>query len=98
MVTDRTAEIAAAQLRKPGDQHVLAVDVGGTKLAVGLVDGNGQVLRMLRTPTPTPVVPDSGRGGSGRHGGGAGDETASADSASQPASDLESTEPGETIF
>jgi glucokinase len=31
---------------------VLAIDVGGTKLAVGLVDDQGQVLEQGRTPTP----------------------------------------------
>lgn len=33
---------------------VLAVDVGGTKLAVGLIDDRGNVLWSKRTPTPTP--------------------------------------------
>lgn len=32
--------------------RVLAVDVGGTKLAAGLVDGTGRVVRASRTPTP----------------------------------------------
>lgn len=31
---------------------VLAVDVGGTKLAAGLVDADGKVLRAARVPTP----------------------------------------------
>ena len=31
---------------------VLAVDVGGTKLAVGLVDEEGRVLQSTRRPTP----------------------------------------------
>ena len=34
------------------DAVVLAVDVGGTKLAVGLVDESGQVLESRRMPTP----------------------------------------------
>lgn len=34
----------------------MAVDVGGTKLAVGVVDGTGRVLAMLRTPTPAVTV------------------------------------------
>jgi glucokinase len=32
--------------------HVLAVDVGGTKLAAALVDRNGNVVRAQRAPTP----------------------------------------------
>ncbi|HEY5031318.1 MAG TPA: ROK family protein, partial [Actinomycetes bacterium] len=32
--------------------HVLAVDVGGSKLAVALVDGTGRVVRAQRAPTP----------------------------------------------
>jgi glucokinase len=32
---------------------VLAIDVGGTKLAVGLVDATGRVLASRRTPTPS---------------------------------------------
>jgi glucokinase len=31
---------------------VLAIDIGGTKMAVGLVDAEGQVLEHERTPTP----------------------------------------------
>jgi glucokinase len=34
------------------DERVLAIDIGGTKLAVGVVDGTGRVLEMLRAPTP----------------------------------------------
>ncbi|HEY7857881.1 MAG TPA: ROK family protein [Candidatus Nanopelagicales bacterium] len=33
-------------------ETVLALDVGGTKIAAGLVDGSGRVLRSARTPTP----------------------------------------------
>ena len=32
---------------------VLAIDVGGTKLAVAVVDGTGRVVRAARAPTPT---------------------------------------------
>jgi glucokinase len=32
--------------------HVLAVDIGGSKLAVALVDGEGRVVRAQRAPTP----------------------------------------------
>lgn len=31
---------------------VLALDVGGTKIAAGVVDGDGEVLRAVRVPTP----------------------------------------------
>ncbi|MEO8776208.1 MAG: ROK family protein, partial [Candidatus Nanopelagicales bacterium] len=33
-------------------ETVLALDVGGTKIAAGLVDASGRVLRSARTPTP----------------------------------------------
>jgi glucokinase len=33
---------------------VLAVDIGGTKMAVGAVDGGGRVLASRRVPTPNP--------------------------------------------
>ncbi len=36
---------------------VLALDVGGTKLAAGLVDDDGQVLRSERVPTPADPWP-----------------------------------------
>lgn len=42
------------------EQRVLAIDVGGTKLAVGVVDGEGRVLENLRTATPQPGVTDGG--------------------------------------
>jgi glucokinase len=35
------------------DHTVLAVDMGGTKIAVGIVDPDGHVLVRTRTPTPT---------------------------------------------
>jgi glucokinase len=35
------------------ESPALAVDIGGTKLAVGLVDPGGRVLSVERTPTPT---------------------------------------------
>lgn len=75
--------------RDPKQQRVLAIDIGGTKLAVGIVDGTGQVLEVLRAPTP--AVPAA--------------RTASAVPASTvlaasapPTTDVESTRPGETIF
>jgi glucokinase len=40
----------------------LAVDIGGTKLAVGVVDSEGRVLETLRTATPHSVDPDGGEG------------------------------------
>jgi glucokinase len=33
--------------------RVLALDVGGTKIAAGIVDRDGQVVRAVRVPTPT---------------------------------------------
>jgi glucokinase len=36
----------------------LAVDIGGTKLAVGLVDANGRVVRSERAPTPGSGDPE----------------------------------------
>jgi glucokinase len=39
---------------EPGDRRVLAIDVGGTKLAVGVVDGEGRLLETGRVATPSP--------------------------------------------
>jgi glucokinase len=41
------------------DGPVLAVDVGGTKLAVALVDATGRATRIARTPTPQGPRADS---------------------------------------
>ena len=38
---------------------VLAVDVGGSKLAAALVDGTGRVVRSQRAPTPQGVLADA---------------------------------------
>src|ERR1700686_3941165 len=35
------------------DQRILAIDIGGTKLAVGVVDAEGRVLETSRAPTPS---------------------------------------------
>jgi glucokinase len=45
---------------EPTEQRVLAVDIGGTKLAVGVVDGEGRVLEYLRAATPQSIIPDGG--------------------------------------
>ncbi|MBR7828055.1 ROK family protein [Actinospica sp. MGRD01-02] len=37
---------------------VLAIDIGGTKLAVGIVDEEGRVLETRRAPNPNPPVGD----------------------------------------
>ena len=37
---------------------VLAIDIGGTKLAVGVVDGEGRVLDYRRAPNPNPPTGD----------------------------------------
>ncbi|GAA4224813.1 ROK family protein [Actinomadura meridiana] len=42
------------------DRPVLAVDIGGTKLAAALVDPDGRVLADARVATPNPAVPDAG--------------------------------------
>ena len=34
------------------DETVLAIDIGGTKMAAGVVDASGRLLRSLSTPTP----------------------------------------------
>jgi glucokinase len=36
----------------------LAIDIGGTKIAAGIVDANGQVLQQNRQPTPRSTDPD----------------------------------------
>ncbi len=43
----------------PARRHpVLALDIGGTKIAAGLVDANGQLLHQNRQPTPHADDPD----------------------------------------
>jgi glucokinase len=42
------------------EQRALAIDIGGTKLAVGVVDGEGRVLENLRGATPRASVDDGG--------------------------------------
>ena len=37
---------------------ILALDIGGTKIAAGLIDANGQVLHQNRQPTPRSADPD----------------------------------------
>ena len=37
---------------------VLAVDIGGTKMEAGLLDGDGHILDRVRTPTPASSGPD----------------------------------------
>lgn len=45
---------------EPTVQRALAIDIGGTKLAVGVVDAEGRVLEYLRAATPGTSVPDGG--------------------------------------
>src|SRR5947209_19754769 len=41
------------QARKPkANNYTLGVDVGGTKVAAGLVDADGQIVFQTRTPMP----------------------------------------------
>ncbi|RFS84713.1 ROK family protein [Actinomadura spongiicola] len=44
----------------PPERFVLAVDVGGTKLAAALVDPGGRIVHYDRVATPNPAVPDAG--------------------------------------
>jgi glucokinase len=37
-------------------EHTIGVDVGGTKIAAGVVDTEGHILERLRVPTPSSVV------------------------------------------
>ena len=39
--------------------YALAIDIGGTKLAVGVVDRSGRLLEHLRGATPRPDGPDA---------------------------------------
>ncbi|MBI2703744.1 MAG: ROK family protein [Actinobacteria bacterium] len=45
--------------RPPGEQVVLAIDIGGTKMAAGLVDGNGELLQHSQIPTPPGAGADA---------------------------------------
>ncbi len=38
---------------------ILALDIGGTKIAAGIVDANGQLLHQNRQPTPRDADPDA---------------------------------------
>jgi predicted NBD/HSP70 family sugar kinase len=41
----------------PTDDRVLGLDIGGTKLAAGVVAGDGRVLSMLVAPSDAAVLP-----------------------------------------
>ena len=41
-----------------GQAPALALDIGGTKIAAGIVDAKGQLLHHNRQPTPTSADPD----------------------------------------
>jgi glucokinase len=45
---------------EPTEQLALVIDIGGTKLAVGVVDAEGRVLENLRASTPISSIPDGG--------------------------------------
>jgi glucokinase len=45
---------------QPSERRALSIDIGGTKLAVGVVDGEGRVLEYLRASTPQASIPDGG--------------------------------------
>ncbi|NUP47355.1 MAG: ROK family protein [Catenulispora sp.] len=51
-VTD-TSGHPASDAREGSDAPVLAIDIGGTKMAVGAVDPRGEVLAAYRVPTPS---------------------------------------------
>jgi glucokinase len=36
-------------------EHTIGVDIGGTKIAAGVVDAEGRILERMRVPTPTAV-------------------------------------------
>ena len=40
-------------------ETVLAVDIGGTKIAAGVVDADGRLLRWATEPTPTGPDPEA---------------------------------------
>lgn len=52
MVRDDTDAVGLAV---PDEAVVLAIDIGATKLAVGLVNGNGKVIKQSRRPNPGHV-------------------------------------------
>ena len=39
---------------------VIGVDIGGTKVAAGIVDASGKILTQLRTPMPANDGPEAG--------------------------------------
>jgi len=50
--------VSIPHIGRPADlgasDAVLGLDIGGTKLAAGVVDSSGRVLSLVRTPTPAP--------------------------------------------
>ena len=50
MSTNASSDISSET--EPASGVTIGVDVGGTKIAAGVVDGHGAVLRTARRPTP----------------------------------------------
>lgn len=50
--------VAAMRASHPPDQIALALDIGGTKIAGGVVDGEGRVLRHHEIPSPVHEGPE----------------------------------------
>ncbi len=47
-------------MNSPVDKPILGVDIGGTKVAVGLVDAQGKILAQTRKPMPAHGTPEAG--------------------------------------
>src|SRR5664280_1993889 len=46
-------------MSRPPEALALGIDIGGTKVAAGLVDGGGRLLRHLQVPTPAQDGPEA---------------------------------------
>src|SRR5581483_12402785 len=59
---DSSARLSGARIGAgagAGRAHVLALDIGGTKLAAGVVDADGQTHSFLVEPSRTELGPDA---------------------------------------
>ena len=46
-------------MSRPPEALALGIDIGGTKVAAGLIDGGGRLLRHLQVPTPAQDGPEA---------------------------------------
>ena len=64
--SDEAAEVDEAPVERPrGHDVVLAIDIGGTKFAAGLVTARGELIDRARVEVPKDAVPEQHWAGMG---------------------------------